>query len=83
MDMDQGLPGLSWSNLEAEIDEIKEVPTGETDEPEINEINDVRTEEIDEVNVVLTEEMMFNNKCRGNRNFFKKIDSTSITGFPF
>lgn len=72
MDMDQGLPGLSWSNLEAEIDDIKDVPTEETDEPEINEIN-----------VVLTEEMMFNTKCRGNRNFIKKIDSTSITGFPF
>ena len=58
MTMDQGLPGLSRSDLEAEIDEI---------------------------NVGLTEEMMFNKKCRGNKilSEYKKIDSTSITGFPF
>ena len=55
LDMDQGVSGLSRSNLEAEIDKIN----------------------------VLTEEMMFNKKCRGNTKRSKKIDTTSITGFPF
>ena len=74
MDMDQGVPELSMSNLEAEIDKINVVPTEEIDEAEI-----------DENNVVLTEEMTFNKKCRGDKNFWKyrKIDSTSISGFPF
>ena len=74
MDMDQGVPGLSMSNLEAEIDKINVVPTEEIDEAEI-----------DENNVVPTEEMTFNKKCRGDKNFWKnrKIDSTFITGFPF
>ena len=74
MHMDQGLPGLSRFNLEAEIDEVNVVSTEEIDEAEI-----------DENNVVPTEEMTFNKKCRGDKNFWKyrKIDSTSITGFPF
>ena len=112
MDMDQGVPELSMSNLEAEIDKINVVPTEEIDEAEIDENNVVLIEEIDEVkvvpteeidevkivpteeideveidenNVVLTEEMTFNKKCRGDKNFWKyrKIDSTSISGFPF
>ena len=101
MDMDQGVPELSMSNLQAEIDKINVVPTEEIDEAEIDENNVVLIEEIDEVkvvpteeideveidenNVVLTEEMTFNKKCRGDKNFWKyrKIDSTSISGFPF
>ena len=90
MDMDQGVPGLSMSNLEAEIDKNNVVPTEEIDEAEIDKINVVPTEEIDEAeidenNVVPTEEMTFNKKCRGDKNFWKyrKIDSTFITGFPF
>ena len=101
MDMDQGVPELSMSNLQAEIDKINVVPTEEIDEAEIDENNVVLIEEIDEVkvvpteeideveidenNVVLTEEMTFNKKCRGDQNFWKyrKIDSTSISGFPF
>ena len=74
MYIDQGLSGLPMSNLEAEIDKINVVPTEEIDEAEI-----------DENNVVSTEEMTFNKKCRGDKNFWKyrKIDSTSMTGFPF
>ena len=47
MDMNQGLPGLSRSNFEAEVD----------------------VAEVEEVMVVLTEEMMFNKKCRGDKGF--------------
>lgn len=74
MYMDQGLSGLFMSNLEAEIDKINVVPTEEIDEAEI-----------DENNVVPTEEMTFSKKCRGDKKFWKyrKIDSTSISGFSF
>ena len=75
--MNQGVPGLSRSNLEVEIDKINVVPTEKPDEAEIDEINVVPTEEIDEVNVS-TEEMMFNKKCRGNKSRSKQIDSTKL-----
>jgi len=70
MNMDQGVSGHSRSNLEAEIDKINVAPTEEIDEAEIDEVN------------VLTEEIMFNKKCRGNTTRSEKIDTTSITGFP-